>query len=97
MFVRRLKCSLKLVASLTIYYLPWCVVAAAIGLILRYLISKNTSVFDSLFRVGSYVNLIIVFVALMLVATLILACTKVDLPDTDRIGYRRFVRDKFRS
>lgn len=97
MFIYRLKCSLKLVGTITVDSLPWCILAGAISLIARYFIRGDASVFNSLFRGEAYLYLFIVIITMLTLISFIFALSKMEIPDTNMAGYRQFIKDKFRS
>lgn len=97
MFWHRMKCSLKLVGTIVISWLPLCILAAAITQTARYYIRGDASVFNPLFKIETYFRVSVVISVGIIVLSLLIALSGTDVPDTNIKGYRRFIRDAFRS
>lgn len=97
MFGHRVKCAFKLIGALMVYSLPLCVLVASINLTLKYLIKGDASVFSALFKVEYYINLLTVLILIILVSVIVVLIARVDVPDTNIAGYRRFILEKFRN
>lgn len=80
-----------------IYCVPLCIIAAHLSLVLRYMISGNSGLFGPIFKYETYIKVLAVIVSAQIICTILLLLIKVDVPDTNLAGYRRFILDKFRA
>jgi len=96
-FLHKLKCSSKLVGVILLYLTPLCMLFAVIVLMLRFFMWQRIEAFDQVLNTQFYLRIGVLFAAIHILFSLIIALSGAKVPDTNIAGYRHYIFGKLRD
>ena len=90
----KLKNSTKLLAVIFLDLIPSVLIMMVIITCSRYFIGQKRNAFDFIFQSDYYLRISVVMTMIYCFFTLVFYFMKIEIPDTDVKGYRKFIREK---